>query len=253
MAKNASILVSVYNDSLLLANASSTMHFAIAGNASYYPNSTVEVKENGLPQDTFWSITVGNGSYSSIQSTLIFYVPNGIYNYSILQVPGFISNQLNGTIVAIYKVEDINISFSPYKYSIVIEEEGLAVNYNWSVFIENEIISVNASSTTIYLSNGTYNFSVGSTGFESQNGSYTLFVSGSDASVHVVFVPIKHYSLLSTIFKSIYNSPFLYIGALVIAIVYVRFYRGSTRVCSACLTPIPKGRIKCQNCKTLKK
>ena len=62
LAKNASILVRVYNDSLLLSNASSTMHFEIAGNASYYPNSTVEVKENGLPQDTFWSITVGNES-----------------------------------------------------------------------------------------------------------------------------------------------------------------------------------------------
>ena len=124
LAKNASILVRVYNDSLLLSNASSTMHFEIAGNASYYPNSTVEVKENGLPQDTFWSITVGNESYSSIQPTLIFALPNGVYNYSILQVPGFISNQLNGTIAVIYKVEDINISFSPYKYSVVIEEEG---------------------------------------------------------------------------------------------------------------------------------
>jgi hypothetical protein len=229
------------------------MHFEIAGNASYYPNSTVEVKENGLPQDTFWSITVGNESYSSIQPTLIFALPNGVYNYSILQVPGFISNQLNGTIAVIYKVEDINISFSPYKYSIVIEEEGLAANYTWSVFIENEIISVNASSTTIYLPNGTYNFSVGSSGFESQNQSYTLFVSGSDALVHVVFVPIKHYSLLSTILKSVYNSPFSYLGIFLIAIVYLRFYRRSTRVCSACLTPIPIGRMKCQNCKTLKK
>ena len=253
IAKNASILVRLHNDSLLLANASSTMHFAIAGNASYYPNSTVEVKETGLPQGTFWSITVGNESYSSIQPTLIFAIPNGLYNYSILQVPGFISNQLNGTIAAIYKEEDINISFSPYKYSIVIEEEGLAANYTWSVFIENEIIYVNGSSTTIYLPNGTYNFSVASSGFESQNESYTLFVSGSNASVHVVFVPIKHYSLLSTIFKSIYNSPFAYIGAFLIAVVYLRFYRGSIRVCSACLTPIPRGRMKCRNCKTLKK
>lgn len=253
IAKNASILVGVYNDSLLLNNASSTMHFGITGNASYYPNSTVEVKETGLPQGTSWSITVGNESYSSIQSTLIFDIPNGIYNYSVFQVPGFISKQQNGTIAAIYKEEDINISFSPYKYSIVIEEEGLAVNYTWSVIIGNEIISVNASSTTIYLSNGTYNFSVQSSGFESQNQSYTIFVSGSDASVHVVFVPIKHYSLLSTIFKQIYNSPFSYIGALVIAIAYVRFYRGGIRVCSACLTPIPRGRMKCQNCKTLKK
>jgi hypothetical protein len=253
VAKNASILLRVYNDSLLLTNASSTMHFAIAGNASYYPNSTVEVKETGLPQDTFWSITVGNDSYSSIQPTLIFVISNGIYNYSIPQVPGFLSNQLNGTIAAIYKEEDINISFSPYKYSIVVEEEGLPANYTWSVFIENEIIFVNASSTTIYLPNGTYNFSARSSGFESQNQSYNLFVFGSDASVHVVFVPIKHYSLLSTIFKSVYNSPFSYIGAFLIAIVYLRFYRGSIRVCSACLTPIPRGRMKCRNCKTLKK
>ena len=253
IAENASIFVMVYNDSLLLTNASSTIHLGITGNASYYPNSTVEVMETGLPISTYWSITVGNESYSSIQSTLIFYVPNGVYNYSILQVPGFISDQLNGSIAAIYKEEYINISFSPYKYSIVIEEDGLVGNYTWSVIIENQTLSVNDSSLTLYLSNGTYNFSVRSSGFESQNESYTFFVSGSDASVHVLFVPIKHYSLLSTIFKTIYNSPFSYIGALVMAIVYLRFYSGSIRVCSVCLTPIRKGRMKCENCKILKK
>ena len=251
--ENASIHVRVYNDSLLLTNASSTNTLEITENGSYYPNSTVEVKETGLPQGISWSIMVGNELYSSIQSTLIFYVPNGIYNYSIPYVSGYISNQLNGTIRAIYKEEYLNISFSPYKYSILIEEEGLAVNNTWSILINHQIISVNASSTTIYLSNGTYYFSVRSYGFESQNASYTLFVSGSDASVHVVFVPIKHYSLLSTIFMSLYNSPFSYIGAFLIAIVYLRFYRGSIRVCSACLTPIPRGRMKCRNCKTSKK
>ena len=253
IAKNASILLRVYNDSLLLTNASSTMHFTIAGNASYYPNSMVEVKETGLPQDTFWSITVGNESYSSIKSILVIYVPNGIYNYSVNQVPGYINNQINGIVAAIYKEEYLNISFSTYKYSIIIEEVGLARNYTWSVLIENKIISVNASYTTIYLPNGTYNFSLRSSGFKTQIQSYTLFVAGSDVSVRIVFVPIKQYSLFSSIFKQIYNSPFSYMGGLVIAIVYLRFYRGSIRVCSACLTPIPKGSIKCQNCGTKEK
>ncbi|MCL4451193.1 MAG: hypothetical protein M1327_01015 [Candidatus Thermoplasmatota archaeon] len=248
IAENVSIFVSVYNDSLLLINASSTIHLEIIGNSSYFPNSTIDVTETGLPRGTFWSISVGNESYSSIQSMLVIYVPNGFYNYSINQIPGYISNQLNGRIAAIYKEEYLNITFSSFKYSILIEEAGLASNHTWSVLIDNKIIYVNGSHTTIYLPNGTYNFSVSSSGFESQNRSYTIFVTGPGESVHVVFVPIKHYSFLSSIFKQIYNSPLSYMGAFVFAIVYLRFYRGSLRICSTCLTPIPKGRMKCQNC-----
>ena len=161
--------------------------------------------------------------------------------------------ELNGTIAAIYKEEYLNITFSSYKYYIIIEETGLASNHTWSVLIDNKTIYVNGSYTTLYLPNGTYSFSVSSAGFESKNRSYTIFITGPGASVHVVFVPIKHYLLLSTLFKEIYNSPFLYIGALVFATVYLRFYRGSLKICSTCLTSIPKGRMKCQNCRTRKK
>ena len=253
MAESVSIFVIVYNGSLLLTNATDTMHSGIKGNASYYPNSTVNVIETGLPQGTSWSIIVGNESYSSIQSTLVMYIPNGIYNYSIVQVPGYMSNLSNGIVAAVYKEEYLNISFSIYKYAIVIEETGLPDNYSWSVLIGNQNISVNANSTILYLSNGTYNFSVRSPGFESQNVSYAVSVAGSNISLHVAFVLITHYSLLSTIFKEVYNSPFSYIGALSIAVVYLRFYRGSIRVCSACLTAIPRGRRKCMNCNTTKK
>jgi hypothetical protein len=253
MAESASIFVRVYNDSLFLINSSSTIHLEIKGNASYYPNSTIDVTETGLPQGTLWSISVGNESYSSIQSMLVIYVPNGFYNYSISQIPGYICNQLNGTIAAIYKEEYLNITFSSYKYSIIIEETGLASDHTWSVLIDNKTIYVNGSYTTLYLPNGTYNFSVLSSGFKAQIQSHTLFVAGSDVLVHVVFVPIKQYSLFSSIFKQIYNSPLSYISGLVIAILYLRFYRGSIRVCSTCLTPIPNGRIKCQNCRTKKK
>lgn len=253
MAENVSIFVRVFNGSLLLTNATTLMHFGIKGNTSYYPNSTVNVIETGLPHGTTWSIAVGNESYSSIQSSLVMYIPNGLYNYRILQVPGYMSNQSNGIIAAIYKEEYLNISFSIYKYAIVMEETGLPNNYTWSVLIENQNISVNATSTMLYLPNGTYNFSVRSPGFKSQNESYTLFVDGSDVSVRIIFAPVLHHSFLSTVFNEIYNSPFSYLGILVIAIIYLRFYRGSIRVCSECLSLIPRGRMKCQNCKTKEK
>jgi hypothetical protein len=248
IAKNATVLVRVYNDSLLLTNASSTVYIGITNNISYFANSTVEVTELGLPTGTYWSIQIGSETYSSTQSRFNFYVPNGVYNFTVPQVPGYISSKTNGILEAIYKEEYLNISFSMYKFNIDIEETGLPNNLTWYIHVDKLTIQANTSSTFLYLSNGTYIFSVQASGFESQNQSYSFVVSGSDISLHVIFAPVKHNNLLLFIFKKIYNSPFTYIIAIIALISYLRFYRGSVRICSECLNPVPRGRIKCQHC-----
>ena len=252
LALNASIQVKVTNYSLLLENATSSMNMKIEINSSYYPISTVMIKEVGLPADTSWTIIIGNSSYSSQESYLIVNVSNGIYNYSFLQVSGYINAQQNGTIAAIYKEEFLNVSFKPYMYEVTIEEIGLSGHFKWSVLIGNQTIIINASITSFYLPNGTYSIKASSPDYKSENASYPVLISGSGVSLQIVFTPVEHKSLLSTLTSEVMYSPFSYIFAIIAAFVYVRFYRGSARICSACLERIPVGRLHCPKCRKKK-
>ncbi|MDA8142828.1 MAG: hypothetical protein M0T81_02455 [Thermoplasmatales archaeon] len=250
IAENATVLFRISNSSLLLENASSVLSFNIAGNTSYFPVSLVYIQVTGLPVDTSWTITIGNVSYSSNVPDLAVKVPNGIYNYSFLQVPGYVSNKSNGIVMATQEEEYLNVTFSQYTYSVVIQETGLLKNATWSAHFSNNTIYSNTSRIFLYLPNGSYNFSVLSSGIKSQNQSYFILISGSSVVVDVTFEKIKHTSLLSSIMMYVYENPFSYLVTLIFALVYWRFYHGSARMCSVCLKPIPRGRLKCQHCKS---
>ena len=253
MAENATILITVSNDSLLLENASSIVSFNITGNSSYFPLSLVYIQVNGLPSDTQWTISIGNASYSSNAPDIAIKVPNGIYNYSFLQIPGYVSNKSSGIVMATQEEEYINATFSQYTYSVVIQETGLLKNATWAAHFSNITIYSNTSRIILYMPNGSYNLSVSSSGLKSQNQSYYILVSGSSVVVYVVFEKSKHISLLLLIMKDVYDSPFSYLVALIFALVYLRFYRGSVRMCSVCLKPVPRGRLKCKHCNSLDK
>ena len=248
LVKNASLLLTVTNNSLMLENATSNMNLKIGANSSFYPNSTVIIKVTGLPAGMLWTIVIGNASYSSQQSGLTISIPNGIYNYSFLQVPGYFTAQHNGTVAAINKEEFLNVSFEQYLYEVTVRETGLSGNSTWRVIFGNQTIIVNESSATFYFPNGTYNVRVSSSAYRSENNSYLVFIAGTGVFLQIVFIPIDHKSLLSTVISAVYSSPFSYIIAIIAAFAYVRFYRGSARICSTCLEKIPRTRIKCQNC-----
>jgi hypothetical protein len=210
----------------------------------------VYIQVTGLPGYTAWTITIGNVSYSSNVPHLAIKVSNGIYNYSFLQVPGYVSNKSNGIVMATQEEEYLNVTFSQYTYSVVIQETGLLKNATWSAHFSNNTIYSNTSRIILYLPNGSYNFSVLSSGIKSQNQSYFILISGSSVVVDVIFEKIKHTSLLSSIMMYVYENPFSYLVALIFALVYWRFYHGNARMCSVCLKPIPRGRLKCQHCKS---
>jgi len=248
LAVNATVVFAVSNSSFLLENYSSTLFFRIGENSSYFPESTLYIKVEGLPEYTAWTISIGNSSYSSSQTDLTINVPNGIYNYSFLQIPGYISNLSSGVLIATHQEEYLNVSFSQYTYTVMIVENGLQANSTWSVHTGGRTIYTNTSSVILSLPNGSYSFSISSQGFKSQNESYGIFVSGSGVIIHVVFVKIQHISILAAILREVYGSPFSYIVAAISFIIYFRFYRGSVRLCSTCLRPIRRGRLKCSHC-----
>jgi hypothetical protein len=247
---NATLMITMSNNSFLLENGSNTLYFRIEGNSSFYPESTLDIQVEGLPDYTTWTIAIGNSSYSSSGTVLTVKLSNGIYNYSFLQIPGYITNMSSGVIIATNKEEYLNVSFSQFTYPVIIIESGLQGNSSWSVHMSNRTNYANTSTIVLYLPNGTYNFTANSLGFKTQNVSYGIFISGSGVIIHVEFVKTKHTSTLITLLKEVYGDPLFYILAAILLIVYSRFYRGSVRVCSTCLSPIPRGRFRCQQCKS---
>jgi hypothetical protein len=247
---NATLMITISNYSFLLENGSDTLHFRIEGNSSFYPESILEIQVEGLPDYTTWTIAIGNSSYSSSGTVLTVKLSNGIYNYSFLQIPGYITSMSSGVIIATNKEEYLNVSFSQYIFPVIIMETGLQGNSSWSVHMSNRTNYANTSSIVLYLPNGTYNFTAISPGFNTQNVSYVIFISGSGVIIHVEFVKTKHTSALMILLKEVYGDPLFYILAAILLIVYSRFYRGSVRVCSTCLNPIPRGRFRCQQCKS---
>ena len=137
-------------------------------------------------------------------------------------------------------------------YEVTIEEIGLSGHFKWSVLIGNQSITVNASITSFYLPNGTYSINASSPDYKSENTSYPVLIAGSGVSLQIVFTPVEHKSLLSTLTSEVMYSPFSYIFGVIAALLYVRFYRGSARICSACLERIPRGRLHCQKCRKKK-
>jgi hypothetical protein len=253
LAENVTILITVRNGSLMLENASNVMHFDILENSSYFPLSNVDIKVEGLNNGMSWTIAFGNYTVTETGNNAEIQLPNGIYNYSFLPIPGYVSNQSAGIIAAIHDVEYLNVSFSRYEYTIMIQEVGLPSFTTWTILIGNNTIYTNRSTLDLYLPNGTYDLSFQSSDYVSENNSYPVLVTGSGVVLHIAFERKVHASMLDSVLKLIYGSPFSYLLATIVGIAYYRFYLGSARICSLCLARIPRNRLKCQHCKVMKK
>jgi hypothetical protein len=135
----------------------------------------------------------------------------------------------------------------------MIQEVGLPSFTTWTILIGNSTIYTNRSTLDLYLPNGSYDLSFQSSDYVSENNSYTVLITGSGVVLHIAFERKVHASMLDSVLKLIYSSPFSYLLATIVGIAYYRFYLGSARICSLCLARIPRNRLKCQHCKVMKK
>jgi len=252
-AQNASISMEASNNSLLIINTTSFMSFTIVANSSYYPISSILVTEKGLPQNTPWTITIGDLSYTSLLSEIEINISNGIYEYSFQDVPGYIGTLSTGTVHAFYAVEYLNDTFSQYTYAVLIREQGLSANTTWSILLNKLNLHTNNGSLLLFLPNGTFEATILSPGYTSQNRTYFIIILGSNITVQVIFIKTEQELPIIFIIDKIFQTPFTYLLLISCGFTYLRFYRKSTRICSVCLSPIKRGKLTCSNCKSLKK
>ena len=143
----------------------------------------------GLKTSTTWSLTVDESNYSviyynsSAASSVLAYLPNGSYNYSVTttsHISASSSFSVSGTGLTV----PVTITSS---YSVTFIETGLPSGTLWYLSV-NGVYSF-SSNNTIQISepNGTYQYSIISSSYTASPSNGTLVIAGKDLSIAVIF------------------------------------------------------------------
>ena len=153
---------------------------------------TITYVESGLPSGTAWSVILDASSVKSTTQTVVF-SPDAAQHikvtYSVAAVPGYSASVKTGSVNLNGTSMVIMVTFSPVKYNVTFTETGLTAGTTWSVTIGGLVINSVDSSLTVELTNGTYNYSIGSVaGFHSTISSGVVIVNGSGPVISVTFI-----------------------------------------------------------------
>lgn len=136
--------------------------------------------ETGLPvfqgaTYSQWSVDLSNStsnfsaSQSSFNSSIVFTVPSGDYNYSVSQVQSYTLIGGTGVVSVAKKFTSVYVSYQPTLFGVEFHESGLpSVTPLWSVSLKNltsgKATTDYSTQTSIYfnVTNGNYGFSVSS-------------------------------------------------------------------------------------------
>ncbi len=136
---------------LILSLIFFTFPFSHATNTTTY---TLTFKEQGLPHNATWNITIGNKTYKSWTNEIV-YKGYGNITYKINPPKYFVSNITSGKL-NLSKNITINITFTPKYIGIIFVEYNLPMNSTWSVYLGNKTQTSNT--TYIYFTNITGTF-----------------------------------------------------------------------------------------------
>ncbi len=169
--------------------------------------STVSFVETGLPNGTFWSVSLlgaGWGGFAwngSAGTAVNFTVANGTYPFSIGQVwtsTGlYAATPASGNVTVNGSAVTVDVSFTSVPlYNVSFVESGLPNGTRWSAVAYGNGTFAGAASTTttlnLSLPNGTYTFTLGwawsaGTLYSPSPASGTIAVSGAATSVNVTY------------------------------------------------------------------
>jgi YVTN family beta-propeller protein len=124
----------------------------------------VSWSETGLPPSIAWSVVFdGTRENGTAGSPLIWQEPNGTYNYSISNVPGWHQTTLPVTGLATVSGAELTepaLAYSRTMYSVTFSETGLPAGASWSVTFNGTTLSATESSIPFSVPNGTYAYKV---------------------------------------------------------------------------------------------
>ncbi|MCL5874362.1 MAG: hypothetical protein M1161_03360 [Candidatus Thermoplasmatota archaeon] len=162
-----------------------------------YAPYTVTFMESGLPSTSLWAVTLNGARTNSTSNEIVFFEPNGTYNYSIGLEPGFAPINASGTVTVNGKSLMVNVSFVEVLYNVTFMETGLPAGSNWSVGMENRVLSSKTDSITFEVPNGTYSFTAFTVNsYEAYPTNGNLTVNGSSVSEQIKYSAFGKFNYL---------------------------------------------------------
>jgi hypothetical protein len=142
----------------------------------------------GLAPDTAWGVEVGSTWRIGRGTTISFELPNGTYAYQYSALAGYRPASRQGTMVVNGSSLGILSQWSTIAYSLVFSEVGLPNRLSWGITFDGVSYSPTGTTLTLNVPNGTYPFSVASTGAYVGNPSTGwVTVSGGLTALQVTF------------------------------------------------------------------
>ncbi len=211
IAVNGGAPVSVTTTSILYHEANGTFTYAVgyvagwktiesgtftvaAGHVTVWVHFTpklyqVTFTEHNLPAGTSWSVSVNGGTpVHSTHAAITFSEQNGSsYAFVLGDVPGWNSTTERGTFTVAGAPVPVSVDFSKVKYKVTISETGLPVGKSWKATLNTAVQIGTFPAHYFEIANGTWSFSVSSTGYTATPGSGTITVNGGPASQSVTF------------------------------------------------------------------
>jgi len=146
---------------------------------------TVWVNETGLAPSTSWSAIFNGVSESTTGTSLSFTVTAGTYSYQIGTVSGYVASPSSGSVTVSGEFE-ILVTYSstvvppPTKYTVWVNETGLAPSTGWSAIFNGVSESTTGTSLAFSVPAGTYSYQVGSvTGYSASPSSGSVTIGGN--------------------------------------------------------------------------
>ncbi|MCW6168594.1 MAG: YncE family protein [Thermoplasmatales archaeon] len=160
-------------------------------------NYGVAFTETGLPSGYAWNLTFNGSVYTLDNTSYVFYVQNGSYNYSASS-EGY--HGISGSVVVNGSNISVNLTFAPVDYSVSFSESGLPSGAEWLVNVTNTSTGYvlhgrsNLSDMPFFLSNGSYTYTVATVNkdYTPSPSSGSFNVNGSNSSVPVVFKELTY-------------------------------------------------------------
>ena len=174
------------NESIVVSgeNLTVTIHFAIL-------RFNITFVETGLGPGVTWTLAVPglNSSGPLNKSTYSLRLPNGTYSYSVTRSSNaYSASSFSGTFAVSGSDMDVSITFFSIRYTVVLRETGLDLGQRWTITFNGVNYTINGTSITLVLSNGSYSYSVPAIpGYSISNPTGVVVVNGCLTDLVITF------------------------------------------------------------------
>lgn len=154
---------------------------------TFHEDIKVQFNETGLPIGTEWSIMMAGSTGNSNTSTMLFFVFNGTYTYTVSPPKWWMSTPSSGSVAVNGKTVYENLVFSRL-YSVSFDETGLLNGTKWTITLGGSNGSSTSSTIAFERSNGSYSYTVGILkNYYATPSAGNVTVSGRNITINITF------------------------------------------------------------------